>query len=64
MVGLNEQVTRLETQLEFFNTHPFLACAVLGCAVRLEAEGEAEPEVITKGKAEETEGESESKDQE
>ena len=29
-----------------------------------EAEGEAEPEVITKGKAEETEGESESKDQE
>jgi large subunit ribosomal protein L25 len=29
-----------------------------------EAEGEEEPEVITKGKAEETEGESESKDQE
>lgn len=28
--------------LEFFNTHPFLAAAVLGCAARLESEGGAD----------------------
>ncbi len=28
--------------LEFFNTHPVLACAVLGCVARLEEEGGAE----------------------
>lgn len=27
---------------EFFNTHPFLACALLGCAARLEGEGKGE----------------------
>lgn len=29
----------IKRHLEFFNTHPFLAAAVLGCSVRLEAEG-------------------------
>lgn len=31
-----------ERHLEFFNTHPFLACGVLGVAVRMEAEGQGE----------------------
>lgn len=35
--------------LEFFNTHPFLACAILGCVVRLEEEGEAEAAQRVKG---------------
>lgn len=31
-----------ERHLEFFNTHPFLASGILGVAVRLEEDGEAE----------------------
>ncbi len=34
--GFREAVQR---HLRFFNTHPFLAAAVLGCAVRLEQDG-------------------------
>ncbi len=38
--GTGEECRRaLGRHLEFFNTHPFLAAAVLGAAVRLEAEG-------------------------
>lgn len=35
--------------LEFFNTHPFLAAAILGCVVRLEETGENE-EVVAHAK--------------
>lgn len=32
--------------LEFFNTHPFLAAAILGCVVRMEERGEPAAEVL------------------
>jgi PTS system mannose-specific IID component len=35
--------------LEFFNTHPYLASAILGCVVRLEEEGRAEAAQRVKG---------------
>lgn len=34
-----ERVRARERHLEFFNTHPYLAAAILGCSIRLEEDG-------------------------
>ncbi len=36
----------LARHVEFFNTHPVLACAILGCAIRVEADGADGPEQV------------------
>ena len=38
----DEYRAAVRRHLEFFNTHPFLAAAVLGASIRLEADGEGE----------------------